>query len=229
MKNIPHIPNLFVLAFMVLLISVSCKDKDPKPGGPCTTCQSVTEAKDYFYFKMGSFWVYEEETTHERDSMYVTASANDIDSYNFDVSIKSALTDYEYHYWPVYNQVSNSCSPTAPVAKRCLYVMRGKGKFQDNLGESSVFFIRYRIGEQMNTGSDMTYCPNNKITLGAILDSLVLPDYTFQKTIRIDEDCSFQEGKQPTRFYYTQGVGIVRKELIDSNQVWNLVDYYIAP
>ncbi|MES2556448.1 MAG: hypothetical protein V4604_09880 [Bacteroidota bacterium] len=213
----------------MLLISVSCKDKDPKPGGECTTCQSVMEAKDYFCFKMGSFWVYEEETTHERDSMYVILSNNDPDSYGFECQIKSSLTEYEYRYWPVYNQMVSGCNLTLPVGKRCLYVLRGKGKFQDNLGESEVFFVRYKVGDSDYTGGDMFYCPNNKITFGAILDSLVLPNYTFQKTIRIDEDCCFQEGKQPTKFYYTEGIGIVRKELIDSNQVWNLVNYNIVP
>ena len=213
-----------------MLATTGCKDKDPKPStGECTTCQSVLEAKDYFLFKVGSWWVYEEETTHERDSMYVTEANNDLGSYGFDIRIKSALTDYEYHYWPVYNQAVKGCSLIKPVSKRCLYISRSKYTFQDFQGESDVFFVRYIVGDYMNTGSDMNYCPNNKITVGSILDTLILPNNTFQNVVRIDEDCSFVEGKQPTKFYYSKGIGIVRKEFIDSNQVWNLVNYYIAP
>lgn len=228
MKRIPHITLLSVLT--LLLVMAACKDKKPNTSSdPCTTCQSVLEAKEYFLFKVGSWWVYEEETTHERDSMYVTEANNDPNSYGFDIRIKSALTGYEYHYWPVYYQAISGCSTTLPVNKKCLYVKRGKGKFQDNLGESNVFFVKYKIGDFSYTGSELNYCPDSRITIVSIKDSFVVGQFTFQKTVRIDEDCCFQEGKQPTVFYHSKNIGIVRKEFIDSNQVWNLVNYYIAP
>lgn len=225
-------PHLTILAFAVILIALSiasCKDDEPNtPSDPCTTCQSVMEAKDYFYFKMGSWWVYEEETSHERDSMYVTLSENDPSSYDFETHIKSDLTDYTYYYWPVYfsGGGNGTCSPNGTVNKRCVYVKREKGKFQNNLGNSYVFFVKYSAGDYIYTG-DALSCPNNKLTISAIMDSLVLPNYTFSKVIRVDHECSPQEGKQPITLYYKKGVGIIKKELIDSNQVWNLMNYHI--
>ena len=227
MKIFPHITSIIVLT--LLLATIGCKDKDPKPStGECTTCQSVLEAKDYFLFKVGSWWVYEEETTHERDSMYVILANNDPNSYGFECNVKSSLTNFEYRYWPEYYGVNNNCSTTLPVTKKCLYVVREKGKFQNNLGESNAFFVRYQVGDYTYSGNAQA-CPNNKLIISEILDSLVLPNFTFQKTVKVDELCSSQEGNQPVTFFYTKGIGITRKEFIDSNQVWNLVNYYIAP
>jgi hypothetical protein len=34
---------------------------------------------------------------------------------------------------------------------------------------------------------------------------------------------------QPTNHFFSENVGLVRKELIDSSKIWNLIDYYIEP
>jgi hypothetical protein len=224
--------NVFILvvsAIVLLVMGVSCKDK--KPSASCTNpqfCQSVLVAKDFFAFKMGSWWVYEEETSHERDSMYVTLYNNDNNSYLFECHIKSSLTDYDHRYWPEYYGV-NGCSTVGFVNKKCLYVTKEKGKFQDNLGESTIFFVNYQVGDHLYTASEISYCPDDSIVIGHIYDSLIISAYKFHNVVRVDESCSYQEGKQPTKFYYTKSVGIIRKELIDSNQVWNLVNYHIEP
>jgi hypothetical protein len=234
LKRMTHSRHFFILAISIMILlgmGVSCKDKKPS-GSSCTDpnfCQSVLAAKDFFVFKIGSWWVYEEETSHERDSMYVTQSVNSTSDYHFDVRIKSALTDYEYRYWPEYYGTNNGCSPTGPVTKRCLLVRREKGKFQDNLGESFVFFVRYFEGDFIYSGANPLVCPNNTVSIGKIYDNYTVSAETFGRTVRIDELCDYAEGRQPTKFYYSKNIGIIRKELIDSNQVWNLVNYHIEP
>lgn len=95
MRHRKQLYMLVVSAIALLGMSVSCDDgKTPSPS-PCDidpgSCQSVIEAKDFFLFKQGSWWVYEEETTHERDSLYVISYANST-SYGFDCRIKSSAT-----------------------------------------------------------------------------------------------------------------------------------------
>ncbi len=176
---------------------------------------------------MGSWWVYEEETTHERDSMYVTESINDPDSYNFDMRIKSSLTNYEYHYWPFYAQGNSFCSQTSPNYAKCLYVKRSKGKLGDFVGENDCFFISYKLNDWIY-GSNVTYW-EDKIIVSNIIDSFNYNNLIFDKTIVIKELKNYLEGNQMTYHYFSKGVGITRFELIDSNKVWNLVNYYIAP
>ena len=225
----------FALCCLLILASaVSCHDKQGSPADPeyCTEnpgqCKSVLEAKDYFAFKVGSYWVYEEETSHERDSLYVIQATNDENGYSFFTYIKSSLTDYEYRYWPsYYGSGISGCNTTGGVFPKCLYVNRSKGKFQNDLGESEVFFINYKIGESISTGTDMDHCPYNHLKFVAQYESYLVANESFENVLRIDQNCEFAEGKQPTKFYYSKNIGIIRKELIDSNQVWNLVNYSI--
>lgn len=217
---------LHVFLLGALLLN-SCKEKETHQSY-CSqspdNCQSIQEAKDFFAFKMGSWWVYEEETTLQRDSMYVIQSAIDPNSYQFDVRIQSALTGYRYHYWPEYYGTNSNCTQTGKVNSKCLYVKRSKGKEQDYLGSGTCFFVGYKIYDSIYGTYNSTYL-NNKI----FVQNILLSHKNFSlKTVLIYEKKSPHEGNQPTNTYYTKGIGVVQKELLDSNQVWNLVNYHIV-
>lgn len=219
-----------MLALLAFLFA--CHDKPSGSGvSLCESnpgnCKSVLESKDFFLFKVGSYWVYEEETTHERDSMYVTECINDENGYNFSIRIHSALTDYDYHFWPTFYPNIDGCNQTGTVIKKCLYVNRSKGKFQDNLGDAKAFFINYHEGDILNTGSDMDYCPNGKLIVSEVDSSYLLSNQIFHNVVKIFESCPRHEGFQPVNTYYSKNIGIIRKELLDSNQVWNLVNHYV--
>jgi hypothetical protein len=217
---------IFLSVCGILLLVVSCKKDPVATSTPCTTCQKVTEAKDYFAFKVGTWWVYEEETSLERDSVYVTQSSIS-SGYNFDTYIYSTYQDYYYHFWPLYIN-TNVCSETVPVSKKCLYVNRAKQKPGDYVGSDYCFFIKYSVGAY-ETVTGNIYFPNNKIIVEEILSNYQLGSLSFEKTVKIQELSTLVEGIQPTNHYFSKGIGLVRKELIDSNQVWNLVNYHIEP
>jgi hypothetical protein len=214
--------------FLSVLVLHACKNKETtqsyceqNPDG----CQSISEAKDFFAFKLGSWWVYEEENTLQRDSMYVIESSINPNGYEFDVLIQSDLTGYRYNYWPVYYGNKTGCSENGNISNRCMYVKRSKGKSQDYLGSNNCFFIKYELNAFDYVGGSM-FC-ENKVIFSAIKNSFKLNNLKFKKTIDVTETCSQNEGYQKTITSYAQNVGIVRKELVDSNQVWNLVNYHI--
>ncbi|MDZ4758730.1 MAG: hypothetical protein SGJ10_11430 [Bacteroidota bacterium] len=67
-----------ILCLITLLaLCISCNlNKKPK----CTQSNTVhvpQNAIDYFYFKEGSWWVYEDEATKEQDSVWVSYSRKD--------------------------------------------------------------------------------------------------------------------------------------------------------
>lgn len=80
---------------------------------------------------------------------------------------------------------------------------------------------------------DNQYVPNteyqnNRIYVENVFDSLdVNQNFVFDRTIQIRESNTYMEGMQPTNHFFSEGVGLVKKELLDSNQVRNLVDYHI--
>lgn len=212
------------IPFLLVSLLLSCKKNTTQTNSvPCTSCQSVNEAKDYFAFKVGTWWVYEEATSHQRDSVYVTESTIDQTGYYFNVSLFSTYQNYYYHYWPTYYGNIAGCSLNGIVSKRCLYVNRSKTKPGDFIGESNCFFIKYNNGDYSSEFNIIF--PNNKIIIDSIYDAFD----SFGKTVKVHELSTLVENNQPTNHYYSKNIGITRKEFIDSNQVWNLVNYHIEP
>lgn len=231
----PFTKHTFLFAILLMSIAYSCKDKTPEPNIACSSnpygCNSVSVAKEFFLFKPGSYWVYEEEHSHMRDSMYVYSYANG-SNYDFDIVIKSALDNFQYHYWPEYNGQpnDNQCSTTKPVAKKCMNIKRSKyipGSPGVFVGEGRCMFFQYNLTDSVPSYS--TNFESNFIHITAIMDAYELGDLDFSKTVKVYNRKDQQSNLHPTNHYYSKGVGLIRKELIDTPEVWNLVNYYIAP
>jgi hypothetical protein len=217
--------------FLLLFFLQACKDKDTQTACEKApeTCQYLSEAKDYFAFKEGSWWVYEEETTHERDSVYVTSFINNASSHYFKTKLLSVRDSFETWYFPADFYEGNGCSYPGPVNKRCLYIRKIKAKFQNHLGETTIMFFKNNIGEYLYTGGGLSICEYNKITITNIWETYPLGNLNFNKVIEVSEDCTHFEGDQPVKFVFAKGVGLIKKTLVDSNETWNLVSYHIAP
>jgi len=219
---------VFVLLFSVFY---SCKNKNPAPTActPSSSCQPVKAAKEFFLFKQGSWWVYEEENSHVRDSMYVYSYANGSD-YNFEIVIKSALDDFEYDYWPEYyaNPNDHMCSKTANISKKCMSIKRSKGKPGAPgvfVSEGRCMFFQYNLYDSVYSyNNDFA---NNFVHIKSILPNYELEGFNFGETVKILDLHDAQANNHSTYHYYTRGVGLVRRELIDTAEVWNLVNYHI--
>ena len=219
----------YSLLIIIAIILSSCKDKTnatnyckENPGG----CQSVLEGKKYFAFKLGSWWVYEEENSGKRDSVYVSQSYINQNNYDFDIRTYSTLHGYTYHYWPVYASGAPNCSEHMPNAGRCLLMKRSKGKTGDFVGESYCFFVNFIQNDFLYVTGNI-YFDNNKIVVKDIFEAFTLNSFVFENTVVIHELNNYMEGRQPTNHYFSKNTGLVRIELLDSNQVWNLINYHI--
>ncbi len=218
-----------LISLLVLLaLGLGCK-KDQVPCTTCPTgssnCEDIQNVKHFFYFKVGSWWVYEEENSGARDSVYVTLASENSNNYDFNVEVYSTYQDYYYRFWPVWGASSSSCSESGIICNRCVKVRRSKYKPGDFINESTCFiFIPKNYQFDYNPHS---IAPENKIITANILDSFEVDNSVFGRTIIMFEENSFMEGLQPTNHFFSEHVGLVRKELIDSNKVWNLVDYHI--
>ncbi len=226
--------TLSAVATLVVSLAVSCKQNTEEPNYCATSpggCNSVLVAKEFFLFKPGSWWVYEEEYSGVRDSMYVLNYVNGSD-YNFLMEIKSSLDEFEYRYWPIYNgqPSDNGCSTTAPVIKKCMYVKSSKGKPGSpgiSIGEATSLFFQYRINDSIQSYN--FYYPNNRIKVTEILSQCSFGYDSFSETIKVFNPHNRFNRDHPTNYYHSKGVGIVRKELIDTTETWNLVNYHIEP
>lgn len=226
MKKHHYIILIVTLLTGIFCTSSSCHHK--KKATYCSgsgTCRSVLEAKDFFLFKQGTWWVYEEENTHLRDSQYVY-EYNNTSGYDFDMRVHSTLEGYDYHFWPDFAEAApTACSENEPVSGICLWIYRSKGKSADYLGQSECFFISYNLGDYLYSPNQ--HFSNNKITVTEIMSNYNVNGQNHNNVVKINENCTITEGFQSTNHYFARNVGLIKKELIDSNQVWNLVNYHI--
>ncbi len=222
--------NHWFIVIIVLAILFSCKkDKTTQDNCDCgagDVCEPIEDIKRYFDFKIGSWWVYEEETSGIRDSVYVFQQWDNSNTYEFDVRTYSVHYDYQYHYWPESAQSSpGDCPNQGAICKRCLKVKRSIFIPSVLVHEAPCFIFIPSVGEY-DYAFNSTFS-ENLITIDSLMDSYTIGSTTFGQTVRIHELKNYVEGNQSTNHYFSQDVGLIRKELLDSNEVWNLVNYYI--
>ncbi len=220
---------LLFLSFAVTVLFIPSCNKDKTPCTTCPTggtdCEDIQNVKNFFAFKVGSWWVYEEETSGVRDSVYVTEYQNDPSNYNFDVRVYSSYQDYYYHYWPVFASGAQSCNESGVICKWCVTIERSKYRPGDFVHQGNCFLFIPKIGSYSTTSNPVF--PGNKIFISNVDNNFTINNLEFNRTVKVYELNSFMEGQQPTNHYFSENVGLIRKELLDSNQVWNLVNYHI--
>jgi hypothetical protein len=122
----------------------------------------------------------------------------------------------------------NSCNIEGLVESRCLFVKKAKYKpSQEYFGDYNCFFIKHKENDFIYNSGSGSSCENNKLIVSQIFDTVIPGNDLPIKTVKFSETCSFLDGEQPVHYYYTKGIGIIRKEYVDSNEVWNLVNYHI--
>ncbi|MFT6245213.1 MAG: hypothetical protein ACJA0U_002659 [Salibacteraceae bacterium] len=208
---------------------MGCKKDEPTPCQETgnENCEDIQNVKNFFYFKEGSYWVYEEETSGDLDTVYVTEAAENPTNYDFDVRVYSTYQDYYYHFWPEYFPGNNGCPDNGSISKRCLSVKRSKYKPGDFVSEAKCMFFIPTVGE--SDGNWNSQYPGNIVRIVSIDDNFALDTLNFERTIKVFEDNTVMENHQPTNHYFSENIGLVRKELIESSKIWNLVNYYIEP
>ena len=210
---------------------MSCKKDEPVPY--CQQypeeCVEIESVKDYMYFDVGTWWLYEEETSLEKDCVYVTEANNASGIYGYEMKTKNTLSDYTLHYWPRYFDNNNDCVESGLIYEKCLNIYRSKYKPGDFVAESYCFFYLLNEGDFIYTSSGgAPYYTDNRLSVDKKLDYFQNTYFSFGQTYIISEEHTAIENKQPTNHFYSKNIGLVKKELIDSNEVWNLIDYNIV-
>ncbi|MFT6504143.1 MAG: hypothetical protein ACJASQ_004286 [Crocinitomicaceae bacterium] len=220
--------NIVLLAIGLVTL-LSCKKEEV--ANTCASninsdCEHIANVKNYFHFGVGSWWVYEEESSGTLDTITVTWSVEDQTSYNFITETYSSHQDYYFEYKPLpSNGSGNSCPNNNVICDRCIRVMKLKFNSIETIGGTACFSFIPKIGDTMynyQNGQQL-----NKIYVTNKLDSFDLGSLSFGRTICVAEEITAVELNQPTFHYYSNGVGLIKKELLYSDEVWNLIDYHI--
>ncbi len=185
-------------------------------------CIEMEHIKDHYYFKTGSWWVYEEQNTGAIDSQWVSKSWSD--GCMFEITLKNSLNDYDNNYWTKQLTKGKGC---CEVKKndRAAFVKQNITKAGSYIGELNISAFPYKIGD--STYNYIYNIPNNHAYLITIHDSLSFLNNTFYNILEYKLNYDPIQNKQKTNYFYAKNIGLIKKELIDSNQVWLLKKYNV--
>jgi hypothetical protein len=219
----------WTLVLMALPLLWACRkdDKIPFCEQYPDECVDIRMVKDWFYFDIGSRWVYEEENTGQRDTLIVTSSWSDTGSFEFTTRVFSSYDRYYCRCW-ANSAIRYGDDKLVKKSTRSTSVKRSKGKDGDYVGESRCFvFYPIQGYSKFNLNGGSPYS-DNMLYIDSSFFQMTINETSFINVVKVREDHTYIEEDQPTVHYYASGVGLIRKELIDSNQVWNLIHYSVS-
>lgn len=217
---------LLIISFSGVFILNSCNKDDFEP----KDWPIPQEVLDYYYFPTGSYWVFENDKTGEKDTLAVTKrrkywiDGSRGDRYEQgDVFISSSLDGYTYQYY-VMTQGSAGCIRDG-ANHPCYGIYCSKFKSGDYVGESLSFAYPFQKNYS-GFASAPTY--NSTFVVDSFIDSIVINGDSFFKLLLISVKSSVVNQKKDTKYYWAKGAGIVQKENFTDGEIWNLINYKIV-
>ena len=211
------------LVFFTIFFTQCRKDKNiPFCEQYPDQCVSMHRIKDHYYFKTGSWWVYEEQNTGAIDSQWVSKSWSD--GCKFDYSINNSQNNYENNYWTKLLTNGENCG-VIKKNETGAFIIQNKTKQGDYVGELKISHFYYR--ENDSVYNYVPYAPNNYSRLIKIHKQFEVDNEIYNYVLEYYIESDPLEEFQSTKYFYAEHIGLIKKELIDSNMIWILLDYNI--
>lgn len=231
---------IFIIS--IILITACCKDKNPSLAG----CQTVEDeyyiknlngAEKYLWAKPGSYWIYENTKTGDLDTQTVvnfsffTDTARGFRGHKktrrqvfivFDLlytNIFSSFNNWTYlNRTTGYDPNSNSDLNDVRLVNKTFVITEG---------EVHPFFFPLEVGlVGGGTGSSFT-------TLKEVIPTYELRGKIYKNVAVFEVDgnpiweTKLNCERPKTKYYWAEGVGIIKKEFISCNYAWELIEYNI--
>ncbi len=219
--------GIVLFAFGLVMLSITACNKDSSQTYPVYRTPVPQVLWDYGYFQIGSYWVFQDSTSLILDSIYVTSSNEG----TIESSPTNSNTYYDYYgYFNVYTQ--------DPVEGRQyhnyvnmqfadqLYAGLYEEKLMMPVSEQTWLMTNYFVPGQ-------SFLPLLSETYGEVFfenkfDSLkVLASY-FKNVMFFRDSKNGTQNNSITNTYLAQNIGVVRKEIMATHTVWNLIRYHIV-
>lgn len=217
--------KIFFLTALTSLFFSACK-RDPDPIQPSEPPYTPQDLAAYSHFKTGTYWIYKDSTSGVEDSVYVYTDTsysyyqnNGIQAegnYMFYNCIALSYFDtYHYHYSI---SMGNYILSTKEVG-----TVRVRTKPTDNVGQTYLMSNRFVSDDAIGwyLGAGMTYYKG-------FYDSINILGTSYYDVAKFYDDKNSSEYESPTNFYIAKNIGIIKKQKLDSNKVWNLIRYNIV-
>ena len=210
--------HIFFLALLCIALSNCRHDPDPEPEF-CEYDSSVEEMKKWYYFKTGTWWVYEEATSGELDT--VTVYNNEDNSpYSFEVYMHHSFDGYNVEY---YFTSGHSIHCLTRRSCLCHKVLRSRFMPGDFAGESNIFLYPLIEGNYNNL-TNLTGTQGATTTLLDVWSGFELNGIPYTLTVLWDVTIDSSQDDAHTQYILGKNSGILQRKIIDQNEVWSLIE-----
>ncbi len=220
-KQLTYSKILALVIFITVTIN-SCKEEETPPQDMGFLPLGVV--KDYFGFKPGTWWVYENTKTGAIDSQFVIEYVLDTiyqespyrkfnyESFYLKIFSHTTKNIYQYYLFPLSAYVKD----WEPI-----YYIDREVNYYPLVTEYCIPFI-YPFNVKYQGPM-----PENTLYFGSV-DSIFINGKFYVNTCQFqtDVDGTFDKNNShvPTMYYYSQYYGLVKHQRLDNNESWELVN-----
>ncbi len=217
----------------ICVVCSRCKHASDEEQIPCHCgeANSIESLKEWAYFKTGTYWIYQEETTLELDTFvvlndhdFVTSQGND----QFDYEMWRTRDQYYYRCW--FNEgwsaldCNNGCC-------ECRRLWCSKHRPGDADGEEPLLTFPTYVGSYSYLGwAGGDYGKVEVVDYAGYyqIGNFLFTDVVIQLNTNsvLDQAISGSQYYE-SRIYFAKSIGIIRKEITETNEIWNLIEYRI--
>jgi hypothetical protein len=214
----------YSLLVLVTLSLVTCKHECPDPYSKgCNGCdydQSIEGMKEWYYFKTGSWWVYQEESTGELDTITVYNHWEGPTGEGYEGFLWNAEGSFDgYRYFHQFSSsFSNHCLNQDNCT--CHKLLREKSIPGDYIGGARMFAYPLILGNYLNI-SGAVVAPSTSTVIGSN-SSIELLGEEYHNVSIWDVTIDASEHDKHTRYSFAKNIGIIRREIVDDGKVWLL-------
>jgi hypothetical protein len=201
-----------LISFILLLNCISCW---PPPDN-VPTHYIGDEFKEYVVFPKGSYWVYEEVSTKEIDSVYL---------YRSETSIRNGASKLGYNYEEYLSGYTRSYFNDSvrgfgyPEFNNQEFYQYTEGSLLSFLNRPIIFMDGGAVGFEFNYAEDFA------IEYEQHFETLSTADQDFENVKVFKHNVQYFQD-QSQRIYFSKNVGIVIREMFNG-EVWTLKRYHI--
>ncbi len=231
--------NTMIKAILLslVLLSVKCHDKPPQP--PVEKHPKPRDillpqiVKDYFVFKVGTYWIYQDSATGITDSVFVESA----DTYHYISPVYNSVDKYFYGNMESFKV---GCESGNVGQEYTSWFSTSGAKLDSPQYDTSIYIDGYRL-EALTGHSGKGFVAYYPFTLGAPYhdyngasvyltvkaDSLQVGSLKYYNTLTFNNNMSALYNLAAVNWTFAPNIGLVQKQAI-GQKTWNLIRYHVV-
>jgi hypothetical protein len=190
----------------------------------CGEATTIDEMMEWVYFKIGTYWIYQEQNTGATDTCTVYFSysgTSQAGNREFLYKIHSSFDGYTYEYW-----FNDGWSSHNIRREGCPIRVVDCDKYipGDYLGGTHVFPFPLFVGNTCGQDNGVVY---GLAEIVNIRSQDTLYNSVFTNTVEVHQECSPQHAFHPSSYKIVKNIGIIQKKVPHLDQDWILMSKHI--